>query len=844
MSYQQTTSRYSQLTAHTWYLIPFTFSSMFKNYFITSLRSMWRYRLFTGLNIFGIAISISACWMVYAIVRHEFSYDQSLPGKESIFRIVSGFTHDEKESYNGGVSAPMYQGIRADLNEIAHVVPVFEQWRTSIQINNPTASPIIIEDPTQIVSVDSAYFNMLPYTWLAGNQHTALSAPESVVLTESRMLQYFPGKSPSEVLNQTYTSYGLRDTMQKTVAGIVADFPETSEFLSKEFYSLVPEVYKLVEWTNTNSSDKLYLQLDPLAKPEHVNTMIQNLVEEKQKEFSISRNQPFTHSRWFEILPLKDIHFFTVLKERNVHKVSRPVMYGLAGIGLFLLVLACINYINMSAAQMPQRAKEIGVRKTLGSSQWLLIGPFLMETFLITASSSFIAFLLGRIGFWLLKDLMPAGLDPTENIFGLSIFVMILIVSITIISGLYPSWLITRVKTVNVFKNDLINRTTGSKFRMQKALIVFQFVIALVFILAAFIGGKQLQYTLKRDMGFNKDAVVLFDIPWKLRTTTSYEGKKLALMNELKKESGIRNISLGTAPLFDGYSSSLYTYTQEGNEPVKRQLFKKWVDTAYINLYDMELLAGRNLLPSDTTNELIVNESAVKAFGFTSASDAIGKMLKQGDRPIPIVGVVKDFNMQNFYSTIDPAALMSDQSNMRSFNIKLDKNHSEQWPKILQTIEKNWSQFFPAGSFQYRFYDQAIEQLYIQEHHMAKLINLATVIAILISCLGLFGLATLSVFQKTKEIGIRKVLGASVNGIIRLLSIEYIWLILLALLIASPLAWWAMNKWLSDFAYRIEIEWWMFSLAGVIVMAIALLTVGYLSVKAAIANPIKSLRTE
>jgi ABC-type antimicrobial peptide transport system permease subunit len=345
-------------------------------------------------------------------------------------------------------------------------------------------------------------------------------------------------------------------------------------------------------------------------------------------------------------------------------------------------------------------------------------------------------------------------------------------------------------------------------------------------------------------MGFNKDAVVLVDIPWKYAGNKAYENKQFLLLNEFKRESGIHSIALGTTPMTDGYSSSHYEYVREGKEPVSRNVFKKWADTAYIHLYEMKLLAGRNLQPSDTTNEFVINETAVKAFGLGTPQEAIGKMIGQKDEKYPIVGVVKDFHLQNFYKTIDPVALMSDKENLTTFNIKLESRNPSQWQATLKAIENKWYQVYPPETFSYKFYDEELAGMYEQERHLSRLINLSTVIAIFISCLGLFGLAVLTAFQRTKEIGIRKVLGASVAGIVQLLSKEYIRLVIISLLVATPIAWWAMDKWLQDFAYRIQIRWWIFIVAGFIAIVIALLTVCFQALKAARANPVKSLRTE
>jgi ABC-type antimicrobial peptide transport system permease subunit len=305
-------------------------------------------------------------------------------------------------------------------------------------------------------------------------------------------------------------------------------------------------------------------------------------------------------------------------------------------------------------------------------------------------------------------------------------------------------------------------------------------------------------------------------------------------------------VSLGRKPMTPNYSSSQYEYTGDdpSKEPIKRQVFRKSVDTSYIPLYNLQLLAGRNLLDSDTTREFVINETAMKAFGFASPREALGKLIGQPGGKFPIVGVVKDFHLRDFHTTIDPAALMMDKEDLSTINIKLNTADPGKWQQTIAAIEKKWNAFYPSGTFAYKFYDQTLEAMYKQERDLSRLINMATAIAIVISCLGLFGLAIITAFQRTKEIGIRKVLGASVAGIVKILSSDFLKLVLIALVIASPVAWWAMSKWLQDYAYRIKIEWWMFALTGAAAVLIALLTVGFHAVKAAVANPVKSLRSE
>jgi putative ABC transport system permease protein len=812
--------------------------------FNTALRHLWRHRLFTTLNVFGLAIGISPCWIIYRIVDHEYSYDRGLANRDNIYRVVSRFKFDEEQSYNGGVSKPVYQGLRRSATGLEHVVPVFGMYVDAVTINIPGDKPRTFEDPTDIVETDSAYFVMLPYRWIAGNPNTAMSAPGSVVLSESRAEKYFPGKKPEEIIDQQLTYYSWHDTSVRIVSGIVADSKTPTEFTAREFCRLPDKPYPLAEWTNTNGSDRLYLQLRKDTKPEKVVGQITDIVGQRQKEFDQKNPNHYKYSRWIELLPLNDSHFSTYIKEYDVRKASRPVLLGLIGIGLFLLILASINYINLSVAAIPQRAKEIGVRKTLGSSNSQLIGRFLSETVLTVFFATVLAFGLGLFGFWMLKDIIPIEVTAFGNISQPLAFLALVVTVVTVVAGIYPGWLITRIQTIQVFRNFSAFGKSGRKVNLQRALIVFQFIIALVFITGSIIVGDQLHYALSSDMGFDKDAVVLLEIPWKLLSNKKYDGKQFVLADELKNVSGVHAVSLGSAPMEEGYSSSQYDYDRDGKEPISRQVFKKWVDTGFIRVYDLKILAGRNLRASDSPNELVINETAVHAFGFKSPEDALGKRIGQKDQKMPIVGVVNDFHQQNFYKTIDPLALQSEKDNLSSFNIKLESKDPDAWQGALKTIEKKWSQFYPAESFSYKFYDETIEKMYAQERHLSKLINLATAIAIFISCLGLIGLAVLTAYQRTKEIGIRKVLGASVFGIIRLLLREYLVLIGAAILVATPIAWWAMNKWLQDFAYRIRIQWWMFALAGAMSLVIAVLTVGFHALKAARANPVKSLRTE
>lgn len=809
-----------------------------------ALRHLWSNRLFTILNVFGLCIGISACWIIYRIISYEFSYDAKLPNKENIYKVISSFASEDKMSKMGGVAAPLYQGIEDEITGLAQVVPVFFQGINRAEIQRINGEKFTLEDPQHITATNNQYFQMLPYNWLAGDKATALTDPKSVVLTVSRAKEYFPNTKPADILHQTITYYG-RDTVQRMVTGIVADFYKPSEFIAEEMIALPRSVYESYMWTNTNGGDRLYLQfkrgIDVMSKLKQINA----LDTRRWKAFEDERGSELKKTKSYELLPIRDVHFATDVSDYGISKTSKPVMFGLIGIGIFLLMLACINYINTSIAQMPQRGKEIGVRKTLGGSKWQLINQFLLETILTTFAASILAFVIGKIGFLTLKNLIPEGVTFNGSVYLFPLFVITVVLLITCLGGLYPSWLITKVKTVDVFKNVFTTAYAGSRFSLQHILITFQFVIAIIFIVCTIIVGAQLRHTLKANMGFNKDAIVLIDIPWKYLDDPRYKEKQFTLLSELSKLSGVEAIAMGVPPLSSGYASSPFQHAADDKELNMIKMFKKNVDTSYLHLYQMQLVAGRNIHASDTISEFVINETAAKAFGFTSPEEAVGKIINQlGNSKHAIVGVVKDFHTQDFYTSIEPLVIMSDKQRLSTLNIKLNTRNPDQWQTTLKAIEKQWGDFYPSESYRYTFYDETIEAMYNQERQIAKLINLSSGIMLFISCLGLFGLATLTAFQRTKEIGIRKVLGATATGIVAMLSKDFIKLITIALVIASPIAWWGMNKWLEDFAYKIEIEWWMFAMAATATIVVALITVSWQAIRVAIAKPVDSLRNE
>ncbi len=816
--------------------------------FKNSIRYLKRNKLFTILNIIGLTIGISACWVIFKFVSYELSYEKGLQNKENIYRIITKIKlEDNDPQWNGGASRPIYFALRDDINNLQRVVMVSRFYTEGIIIPADGNRPKRIEElgiDDQIVATENPYFDMVSYTWLAGNKEEALSNPTNVVLTEERAKFYFPNRRYDQIIGKTLI---YSDSLNRTVTGIVASLDYPTEFKGQEFIQLQKrdKDNSITEWTNTSNSDKIYIQAENKVKAESAFAQINNVLAKKIQQYKNEINPPFKSERNLEMMPITDSHFANYLHEFNEEKTSKNVIIGLIGIAVFLLSLASINYINLTTAQIPQRYKQVGIRKTLGATRRSLIFQIMIETSLIIIFSLLASVFVSHLALTFLEELIsPQVLNySSPGVFVL--FIAAVLVFTLFAAGLYPSWLISKVNPIDIFRNKGYLNFTKNGFNPRKILIVLQFIIAQVFIVASLIIGQQLKYTIKKDLGFSKDAVVLLDIPYKIHQTENFHGKKNTLAEEIKKIPGIKEVSMGSPPLSALVSSTGSLYKdRENKEPISILIFKKYIDREYIKFYRLKLLAGENLHTSDTTNSYVINETARKNFGFKNPQEAIGKIVGQKGFEFPIVGVIEDFHARDFYTPIEPLALMMDNYNSNTYNIRLDLTNKKDWQSTLLKVKEEWTKFFPEDSFDYKFFDESIAALYKKEQQLYRLTNISTTIAILLGCLGLFGLATITAFQRTKEIGIRKVLGASVSGIARMLSIEFVKTVFIAILIASPVVWWACSKWLQDFVYRIEITGSPFIIGGLLTISSALVTVGYQAIKAAKVNPVESLRDE
>ncbi len=816
---------------------------MTRSFLLQLFRHLWVNRLFTGLNILGLSVGICVSWIVFRMVDYEYSFDRKIPDADKVYQVIVQTRNQDDGKQNGipGVPRPLVNALRNDITGARLVVPMFFRSFSSVSI--PAAggknTPVENEEEVVVVGTQPDYFEMLDHTWLAGSRTNALDDPGNVVITDELAGKYFPSLSPLEVLGKTIV---YDDTLAFSISGVVAslDYLNSFQKFNKAFVRIKEADLNSSQWSDMGTSDLLFIKTDTPEGAAAMLAQMNALLRERNKEMF----EKYSYTSWFEFLPLTEKHFETLYSQYTLTTDKKP-LNGLMITAVLLLLMACINYINLNTALLPGRAREIGIRKTLGSSVKGLLISFMAETFVVTSLAAVLSFALSGFAVRLFSEFMPEGMEAYLNYPHIGLFMLVLVILISLVSGIYPAWLSAKVSTINVLKGASTRIWGNNRLVARKALIVFQFSIAQLFIAGALVIGLQLQFAVRKDQGFNREAVINFRIPYQIRDDSVYRDKHFTLANELKKLPALRGVVLGGRPL-DNTPSFGYSFQYEGDTGVvQSRLMPKYVDSDYLSFYDIKLLAGRNLRQTDSINEIVLNEAALKVFGFKDPSDAIGKSLVStpGGKSHPVVGVVKDFHQSGVYSKIQPMAIFSQKSMLTTLNVRLPAQ-TGQWETALGAIESEWNRLYAGVPFKFEFYDVFVGEFYWQEQRTQKLVRTATFVTIFISCLGLFGLARLTAFQRTKEIGIRKVMGASVSGIAGLLSGDFVKLVLVATVVASPIAWYVMNKWLENFAYRIEIEWWMFAVTGLAATVVALATVGWQAVKAAMANPVESLRTE
>ena len=672
-----------------------------------------------------------------------------------------------------------------------------------------------------------------------------------MVLTSDQARIYFPSLSYDQMIGKVITY----DTLKTSVSGIVQTLSGNTDLAFHDFVSFgtatankgVADMVNLKEWDSTNSAFEVFIKLSRGTAAAKVQSQLNAIL----KKESPPRPEEKGSTRAFSLQPLSDIHFNQDYGTFDFSSsASKTTLYGLFIIAGFLLLLGCINFVNLTTAQATQRAKEIGIRKTMGSSRIKLIYQFLSETFLITLFAVIISVASAPVILKLFADFISPDIKADFiNQPAIILFLAVLTIVVSFLSGFYPAIMLSGYKPIEVLKNQA--QSNSSKTRnawLRKSLTVSQFVIAQLFIMGTVLVSKQIYYALHKDLGFRKDAIVVVESPWKKRSVSINK----ALLNKLRAIPQVELVSISAAAPSSGSMTATYATYMDGKKEVKTNVEMKSGDENYIKLYQIKLLAGRNIQKSDTSNAFIINNTYAKLLGFKNPHDAIGKQIIKynGDHTMTVIGVVADFYERSIISPITPLVIFYNHNNaweQGTFNIALKPlpiADGGGWKKAIASMGKAWKESYPDDDFDYHFYDESIAKFYDREQHTSTLLTWATGLSILISCLGLLGLAIYTTNQRTKEIGVRKVLGATVTQLVTLLSTELVLLILLAFVIVTPIAWWAMDKWMQSFADRTPISWWIFAASGTGMLLAAVFTSSFQTVKAAIANPVKSLRSE
>ncbi|HLX93530.1 MAG TPA: ABC transporter permease [Puia sp.] len=820
---------------------------MIRNFLKVALRNFSRHTLFTLINMISLTIGLSAALVIYLIIHFDFTFDKFRKDGDRIYRVVTNFVSPDYTAYNAGVCGPLPWAAKNEVAGLAGIAPIFTLSQPNVTIPNANKPSARFKAQDDIVLADSDYFKIFQYKWLAGSSSAALSVSYQVVLTSDQAAKYFPGIGYDQMIGRTVTY----DNIHATVSGIVETIKENTDFTFHDFISY-PTAFsnpalkmqlRLQNWGGVSPAYQLFVKLENQSANARIAQQLNTIENRNLKQRADVKEV-------FALQPLADIHFNpnygTFVGGRVADKTT---MLELGGIALFLLLLGCINFVNLATAQSAQRAKEIGIRKTMGSSRKQLIFQFLSETFLITLLAEIVSIAILPVVLKLFAGYIPqgvqAGMMLQPNIIG---FLVLLLVIVSVASGFYPALIVSGYKPVSAIKNQA--GEGGSKSRkviLRKSLTVTQFAIAQFFIMSTILVAKQINYAIHKDLGFKKDAIVIVNSPMKNRQANLNR----ELLDKFRSIPQIELVSMGLdAPSSDNSQSTEGSFSDGKKEVKIDNLGYKVGDENYIKVYHIKLLAGRNLVASDTSKAFLINHTLAKLMGFKDPHDAVGKEIRnyQGNQNMQIVGVVSDFNQESIHEAIAPLAILNstDYNYMGTFHVALrpETVTGGDWKAAIASMKKAWKQVYPNDDFDYQFFDESIARLYASEQKTAALLDWATGLSILISCLGLLGLAIYTTNQRTKEIGVRKVLGATVGQIVVLLSKEMACLILLAFVIISPLAWWAMNHWIQDYADRTSISWWIFALSGGGMLLTALFTSGFQTVKAALSNPVNTLKSE
>jgi len=816
---------------------------MFRNYLKIAWRNLQKNKIFSFINIIGLAIGLTCCILISLYIYHETSYDGYHKNINQLYQLGTVFVKDGKEERLPNTPAPIAAAMKQEFPEIVEttrLLALFDEDKTILQYRPDNGDAKSFYETKGYIA-DSTFFRLFDYHFIEGSPATSLDAPNSIVLSDEIAKKFF-GDQPA--LNKTiHVSSNTNGDTTFTVTGVFKPLAQPSQidarfFLSVRGGNMERFIARQTDMVSNNMFNTFFL-LKPGADANKLQAKFPAFVD---KYLGTGLKAAGFFKKQF-LIAVKDIHLRSGLKSDISAVGSTKSLYVLGSIALFTLILACINFMNLSTARSSKRSTEVGIRKVLGAEKNSLVKQFIGESVMM----SFLALVIA-IGFasLSLKGFSYISGAEVEINFSTQWPLFLGFFGIAIITGLvagsYPAFYLSSFRPVKVLKGRFTNSL--SAVALRKGLVVFQFIIGVVLIIAAVVIGKQMRYMNTKDLGFAKDQQII--IPMR---SSAAKNIYASLKNEIRTNDQV--IETGATFYYPGIMnpSDMGMYREGKTVNEAKLVHTNWTDESFLQTLDIKPVAGRLFskdFPADTNRMMILNESAIKEMGYPSPQEAIGKKLYVDWRgetfDFTILGVVKDFHFKDLHVPIEPYGFQL--NNQPYYNYLIVHAKASNISGVLRSIEKSWNKLNPNEPFEYSFLDDDFQKNYLAENKLLGMVDSFTTLAIIICCLGLFGLAAFSAEQRVKEIGIRKVLGASIVNIVSLLSKEFLKLVFVALIIASPIAWWVMNKWLQDFAYRTNISWWVFALTAFTALFIALLTVSFQALKAAITNPVKNLRTE
>lgn len=812
---------------------------MFRNYLYTAFRNMKREKLFAIMNITGLAIGLGCGLVIYKIITYELSFDNYHKNYSNLYRVINRFEHPQFGIvHQQGQVHPLGEALRNDFAGVDAAMTFYAK-EAQITVVSDKGDPDRYNEYTGIAYAEPSLFKLFDFHFIAGDPAKALINRGSAVITASLAQKYFKLK-PDGVSDAIGKSLVVNNSVNFMVTGVIEDTPENTDmpftFIGnyKDQGASNPYFGEGTDWNDYHSDTNCWVLL-PDAAPSNIEQLLPDFLV----KYSGKERASFAK---YVLQPLSQLHYDQRVDNYNKRQVSYSMLGILAVVGLFLVISACINFINMSTAQAVKRAKEIGVRKSLGVGKRQLIGQFIGETIFISFLASLIGLVIAQFSFMLLQGILGYQLHVSilTNINEL-LFVLAMVISVGLLSGFYPALVMAAMNPIKALKNNLNSGSASGLLSLRRGLVVVQFVISQVLIIGTIVASQQMDLFLSGDVGFDRDAIILTKVPG------SSPEKLQALKTVMESQPGVEMASLNVAsPMAQFRVNNPITHAKISKDDLVSGNLKT-ADENYIKLFNIRLIAGRNLSVQKNSTEAVVNRKLTQTLGYANPEEALGDSFTySNDMPMTIIGVVEDFHSVSLHDLKENVILANLPWNIKEIAIKIKPgtgNFSEVQSTI-NNIKREWDKLYPETIFDYTFLDEHIARMYQNEQKTSQLFQIFSAVAIFIGCLGLYGLVSYMANQKTKEIGVRKVMGATVANIFGIFSKEMLILVVIAFLVASPIAWYVMKLWLQGFKFQVGMSPLFFAIALMLSVAIAFITIGYKAIRAANVNPVESLRSE